>query len=89
LTEVLIVMVGSVAANSARDVGGRLANITIYGLKAAGGKYAAIAALTNIPAMIIAVLIYEYLLTDPDRGTVFYLTSDHHVHADQPPPSGP
>jgi len=58
-----------VAANSARDVGGRLANLTIYGLKATGGKYAAIAALTNIPAMIVAVLIYEFFLTDPDRGT--------------------
>ena len=56
------------ALNTARDVGGRLANLTIYGMKAAGGKYAAIAALTNIPATIIAVLIYEFFLTDPDRG---------------------
>jgi hypothetical protein len=36
---------------------------------AAGGNYAAIAALTNIPAMIIAAGIYEIFLTDSDRGS--------------------
>ena len=57
-----------VAANSARDIGGRLANMTIYGMKASGGKYAAIAALTNIPAMFVAVLLYEFFMVDCDRG---------------------
>jgi hypothetical protein len=66
-----------VAANSARDVGGRLANMTIYGLKATGGKYAVIAALTNIPAMIVAVLLYEFFLTDCDRGKHLASDVDH------------
>ncbi|KAK0472710.1 aquaporin-like protein [Armillaria novae-zelandiae] len=38
------------AANAARDVGGRLAALTIYGRQASGDPYAALAALTNIPA---------------------------------------
>ncbi|KAI4521766.1 aquaporin-like protein [Schizophyllum commune Tattone D] len=57
------------AANAARDVGGRLAAMTIYGREASGGSYAAIAALTNIPAMFLAYIIYEFLLMDTDRGT--------------------
>ena len=56
------------AANSARDVGGRLAALSIWGLKASGGKYAALAALTNIPAMLFAALLYEFFLTDSLRG---------------------
>jgi len=55
------------AANSARDVGGRLAALSIWGLKASGGKYAALAALTNIPAMLFAALLYEFFLTDSLR----------------------
>ena len=58
------------AANSARDVGGRLAALSIWGLKASGGKYAALAALTNIPAMLLAVLLYELFLTDSSRGGI-------------------
>ncbi|KAF5381997.1 hypothetical protein D9615_004329 [Tricholomella constricta] len=54
-------------ANSARDIGGRLMAMTIWGRKAAGGRYAAIAALTNIPATLLAAAIYEFLLTDSDR----------------------
>jgi len=57
----------NVALNSARDVGGRLWSITVYGTAAAGGKYAAIAALTNIPASIFGVFLYETFLTDSDR----------------------
>jgi len=57
----------NMAANTARDVGARLMVLTIWGKQAAGGPYAAIAALTNIPAMIIAVLIYEFMLTDSSR----------------------
>lgn len=55
------------ALNSARDIGGRLAALTIYGMQAGGGKYAAIAALTNIPAMLLGAFIYEVFLTDSDR----------------------
>lgn len=56
-----------VALNSARDIGGRLAVLTIYGMKASGGKYAAIAALTNIPAMLFGAFLYEVFFTDSDR----------------------
>jgi len=55
------------AANSARDVGGRLAALTIYGMEASGGRYAALAALTNIPATLFAAFLYEIFLTDSDR----------------------
>jgi len=55
------------AANAARDVGGRLAAISIYGTKASGGTYAALAALTNIPATLLAILIYELFFRDSDR----------------------
>jgi hypothetical protein len=41
--------------------------ITIWGTKAAGGRYAAIAALTNIPATILAALFYEYVFADSLR----------------------
>jgi hypothetical protein len=57
-----------VAANSARDVGGRLMALTIWGKEASGGSYAAIAALTNIPATLCAVLFYEFFLADTARG---------------------
>ncbi|KAF5381946.1 hypothetical protein D9615_004347 [Tricholomella constricta] len=56
-----------IALNSARDVGGRLLAVTIWGPQAAGGKYAAIAALTNIPATLLGAFIYEFFLTDSDR----------------------
>jgi len=55
------------AANSARDVGGRLAALTIYGTAASGGKYAALAALTNILSTLIAAFFYEIFLTDSSR----------------------
>ncbi|KAJ3562309.1 hypothetical protein NP233_g9656 [Leucocoprinus birnbaumii] len=56
-----------VALNTARDLGGRLWSLTIWGLPAGGGSYAAIAALTNIPATIFAVVLYELFLVDSDR----------------------
>ncbi|KAI0356340.1 aquaporin-like protein [Trametes cingulata] len=56
-----------VATNAARDVGARLMAITIWGLDAGGGKYAAIAALTNIPATLLAVAFYEFILADSSR----------------------
>lgn len=56
------------AANSARDLGGRLAALTIWGLPAGGGRYAALAALTNIFATCFAIGLYELFLTDSSRG---------------------
>jgi len=56
-----------VALNTARDMGGRLWVLTIWGTEAAGGRYAAIAALTNLPASLFAVLLYELFLVDSDR----------------------
>jgi len=58
---------GAVAANSARDIGGRLMAMTIWGRQASGGKYAAIAALTNILSMVLGAVIYEIFFTDSDR----------------------
>ncbi|TRM64676.1 putative aquaporin 2 [Schizophyllum amplum] len=83
------------AANAARDVGGRLAAMTIWGMDASGGAYAAIAALTNIPAMLLAYVMYELLLMDTDRvipaAQLDYLRV-HQNHArtgtSLPPPSG-
>jgi len=55
------------AANSARDIAGRMAAVTIWGSKASGGTYAALAGLTNIPAMICSALFYEFFFTDSSR----------------------
>ncbi|KAJ7204180.1 putative aquaporin 2 [Mycena pura] len=55
------------SANAARDLGGRLAALTIWGKGASGGAYAAIAALTNIPATLLAYVTYEFMLADSDR----------------------
>jgi len=74
------------AANSARDVGGRLMVLTIWGKQAAGGPYAAIAALTNIPATILAVVIYEFMFTDSSRVLPFAqrdFLSGHKAHLDR------
>lgn len=60
----------SVALNSARDVGGRLAAISIWGMEASGGSYAALAALTNILGMLFAALLYEIFLVDSSRGAI-------------------
>lgn len=46
--------------------------LCIWGKPAAGGAYAAIAALTNIPATMIGALIYEFILTDSARGAFFF-----------------
>ncbi|KAF8508530.1 aquaporin-like protein [Hysterangium stoloniferum] len=58
---------GAVSANSARDIGGRLFAITIWGTRANGGAYAAIAAVTSIPATLFATLVYELVFTDSGR----------------------
>ncbi|KIY69323.1 putative aquaporin 2 [Cylindrobasidium torrendii FP15055 ss-10] len=59
--------VPGIATNAARDVGGRLAALTIYGREAHGGPYAAIAALTNVPATLFGVFLYEFFLADAQR----------------------
>jgi len=57
-----------IAANTARDVGGRMMAVAIWGSKASGGAYAAIAALTNILATIVALIVYEGIFADSSRG---------------------
>jgi len=56
------------AANTARDVGGRLAAIAIWGTRASGGRYAAIAALTNLLATLAAYAFYEFVFKDSNRA---------------------
>jgi len=53
--------------NTARDLGGRIFAVAIWGSAAAGGPYAAIADLANIPAIILGATIYEVFLMDSDR----------------------
>ena len=65
------------AANTARDVGGRLAAISIWGTRANGGSYAAIAALTNIVATVAAYAFYEFIFKDSNRGNVAH---NHYSH---------
>jgi glycerol uptake facilitator-like aquaporin len=60
----------TVAANTARDVGGRLAAMAIWGTRANGGRYGAIAALTNILATVLAYAFYEFVLKDSSRRTL-------------------
>jgi len=59
--------VPGISLNTARDVGGRIFAVIIWGTEAAGGSYSAITALTNIPALLFAAYIYEVFLTDSDR----------------------
>lgn len=56
------------AANAARDLGGRFAALTLFGKAASGGNYAALAALTNIPATLLAGVFYEVVLNDSTRS---------------------
>lgn len=58
-----------IAANTARDVGGRMMAMAIWGTKASGGTYGAIAALTNILATGVALIVYEAIFADSSRGT--------------------
>jgi glycerol uptake facilitator-like aquaporin len=57
----------AIAANTARDVGGRLMALTIWGYHAAGGPYAAISALTNIPATVLAFFLYDTFFSSSSR----------------------
>ncbi|KAF9015834.1 aquaporin-like protein [Hymenopellis radicata] len=71
------------ATNAARDLGGRFAALTIYGGQASGGAYAAIAALTNIPATLFGACLYELCLADsmrvvPSASLEFMNAHRHH-----------
>ena len=57
-----------IAANAARDLGGRFAALTLFGTEASGGNYAAIAALTNIPAILLAGVFHDFVFIDSRRG---------------------
>ena len=57
------------AANAARDLGGRFAALTLFGTSAAGGRYAAISALMSVPATLIAGLFYELVFNNSARST--------------------
>jgi len=59
--------VPGISLNAARDVGGRLAAMTIWGMNAKGGSYSAITALVNIPATMLGATIYELFIVDSDR----------------------
>ncbi|KAF8627016.1 hypothetical protein AX15_004597 [Amanita polypyramis BW_CC] len=59
--------VPAIALNSARDIGARLMAMTYWGKEAAGGPYAAVAALTNIVATFFAICLYELFFVDSDR----------------------
>ncbi|KAJ6504442.1 putative aquaporin 2 [Mycena vulgaris] len=70
------------SANTARDLGGRFAAMTIWGKDAAGPSgYAAIAALTNIPATILACIVYELMFVDSDRVVPQAHREFHDIHA--------
>lgn len=58
------------AANTARDIGGRMMAIAIWGTKASGGPYAALSALTNIFATWVSLVVYEAIFADSSRGTI-------------------
>ena len=47
-----------------------MAAIAIWGTRASGGRYAAIAALTNILATVAAYAFYEFIFKDSNRGTI-------------------
>ncbi|KAJ7184724.1 aquaporin-like protein [Mycena filopes] len=71
------------AANSARDLGGRLAALTIWGKDAVGPykAYCAITALTNIPATILGAIVYELVFVDSDRVVAQVHREYHDIHA--------
>jgi len=71
------------SANAARDLGGRFAAMTIWGKDAVGPSkaYPAIAALVNIPATILAFMVYQFMLTDSDRVVPQANRAFHDIHA--------
>lgn len=44
--------------------------MTIWGLPASGGRYAAIAGLTAFPATLLAFVVYEFIFVDSSRGAL-------------------
>ncbi len=68
LRMLMLTMSLAVSTNSARDVGARLMALTIWGREAGGGSYAAITALTNIPATLLAAVFYEAVFADYNRS---------------------
>ncbi|KAJ7612249.1 aquaporin-like protein [Roridomyces roridus] len=71
------------SANAARDLGGRFAALTIWGKGAVGSSkgYAALTALTNIPATLLGFIFYETLLADSDRVVPQANREFYDVHA--------
>jgi glycerol uptake facilitator-like aquaporin len=81
----------ALAANPARDLGGRFAALTIWGMEAAGGRYAAIAALTAFPATLFGIILHEIFLTDYARvmpSAQREFMEVHHMHAHGPGGNG-
>lgn len=79
---------GAIALNTARDVGARFACGAIYGSQCFPAKYTALAALTNIPATIIAVALYTFIFSDSRRppaplalGHLLAEEKEAHLHA--------
>lgn len=58
-----------VAANPARDLGGRFAAMSLFGTVAAGGSHGAITALMSFPATLLAGVFYELVFNDSNRCT--------------------
>lgn len=68
------------ALNTARDLGARLFAMSIWGTKAAGSGYSAIACLINIPATLLGVFLYEVFFTDSDRGKLLPIIMNAHAN---------
>lgn len=68
---------GTIATNAARDFGARCAAAAIWGKGAFPSPYSAISALTNIPAMLCAVLFYEFFMSDSSRVVVSHAETLH------------
>ncbi|KAG8735468.1 hypothetical protein FRC12_018061 [Ceratobasidium sp. 428] len=68
---------GTIATNAARDFGARCAAAAIWGKGAFPSPYSAISALTNIPAMLLAVVFYEFFLSDSSRVVVSHAETLH------------
>ncbi|KAF8314512.1 hypothetical protein DL93DRAFT_2080168 [Clavulina sp. PMI_390] len=57
----------TVALNPARDFGGRILAVMIWGKDAWGGTYSAIGLLTAFPATLFATFLYQIFLVDYSR----------------------
>ncbi|CAE6438370.1 unnamed protein product [Rhizoctonia solani] len=68
---------GTIATNAARDFGARCAAAAIWGRDAFPSPYSAISTLANIPAMLCAVLFYEFFLSDSSRVVVSHAETLH------------